>query len=160
MTFTRLPFFRVRVTGLSLTFTDPTTAVPLTAIRQLSTQATVALTLVPFWRAGAMMVARDLTVAPAVVAFVGAWAVVARAGGVPVAGVVEDGGAAVGSGAVADHRNVTALDRALIAVAGVGREADAEAVAVRLALGHVAQRDARQRRQLARVHDAWGRAPR
>ena len=80
VTFTRLPFFRVR------------------------------LTLVPFWRAGAMMVARDLTVAPAVVAFVGAWAVVARAGGVPVAGVVDDGGAAVGSGAVADHRNVTALD--------------------------------------------------
>ena len=99
---------------------------------------TVALTLVPFWRAGAMKVARDLTVAPAVVALVGAWAVVARAGGVPVAGVVDDGGAARGLGRRGRPQERDRAGCALIAVAGVGRQADAEAVAVRLALGHVA----------------------
>src|SRR3954451_4292566 len=107
VTLRRLPLVSVRLTGLSLTFTDPTTAVPLTAILHLSTQVTAAVTLVPFWRAGAATIARALTLPPAEVAFGGAWAVVARAGVVPVAGVAGAtgatgaGGVAMGSGAVA-----------------------------------------------------------
>jgi hypothetical protein len=78
---------------------------------------TVPLTLppVPFWRALAVKVAPSLTVPPAVVALVGPSAVVARAGVVvPVPPAVDAGGVGVGvtagSGAVADHKKVTALD--------------------------------------------------
>ena len=149
----------MRLTGFSLTLAVPTTAVPLTAIRQLPRAGDGAADLAgaAFWRAGAVKVAPDLTVPPAVVAFVGRLGR-RRAGG---------RGARCAGGSTRGRRDAGSRRRgrpqegdrargALIAVAGVGREADAEAVAVRLALGHVAQRDARQRRQLAGVHDRGG----
>ena len=86
VTLMRLLFVSVRLTGFSLILSGPETAVPLTEIWHLEAQVTVPVTVprAVYCRALAVKVAPRRTVPPAVVAFGGASAVVARAGVVAV----------------------------------------------------------------------------
>ena len=83
VTLSALALRSVRVTGLSLTFADPDDGGAAHGDPAVvgTGDGGADLAAVAFWRARAVTVAPDLTVPPAVVAFVGAWAVVARAGG-------------------------------------------------------------------------------